>query len=176
MTAQLEVKGTIIDLKTGDITHQDVDAIVNAANRQLAGGGGVDGAIHRAAGWEQLQAACRQIGGCDTGQAVITPGFNLKARYVIHAVGPIYRPDDPQIPRLLASAYQRSLEVAVENELQTIAFPAISTGVYGYPMQQAAEIALRTAVDFAESDDQLTLIRFVLFSKDAFDVYRAVLG
>jgi O-acetyl-ADP-ribose deacetylase (regulator of RNase III) len=175
MTTQIKVNQTIIDLQEGDLTQQTTDAIVNAANSHLAGGGGVDGAIHRAAGFDELHAACRKIGGCPTGEAVITPGFRLKAKYIIHAVGPIYQPNDPEPPRLLASAYRRSLEVAVENGIKTIAFPAISTGVYGYPMAEAAGIALRTAKTFAEEDTALELIRFVLFGAAAFEVFQKAL-
>lgn len=175
METQRIINTTTLDLQQGDITQQTLGAIVNAANSQLAGGGGVDGAIHRAAGWEQLQAACRAIGGCPTGQAVITPGFDLSAKYIIHAVGPIYQPNSTDSPRLLASAYRRSLEIAAENGVKTIAFPAISTGVYGYPMHEAAQIALQTAADFARAHSDLTLIRFVLFDSQAFGTFQAVL-
>jgi O-acetyl-ADP-ribose deacetylase (regulator of RNase III) len=174
MATEIKVNQTTIDLQQGDITQQSTDAIVNAANSALAGGGGVDGAIHRAAGVDQLQAACREIGGCATGDAVITPGFKLKAKHIIHAVGPIYKPGD-ESPRLLASAYRRSLEVAAENDVKSVAFPAISTGIFGYPMGEAAQIALTTARDFAQSNDSLDLIRFVLFGADAMQVFEAAL-
>ncbi|RME08251.1 MAG: O-acetyl-ADP-ribose deacetylase, partial [Bacteroidetes bacterium] len=133
-----------IKLIKGDITRLDVDAIVNAANRSLLGGGGVDGAIHRAAGPELL-AHCRTMGGCETGEAVITPGFRLPARYVIHTVGPVYG-SMPAIEaeRLLANAYRNSLELAAGHKLKVIAFPNISTGVYGFPKEKAAEIAIST--------------------------------
>jgi len=136
----------IVELVQGDITEQDTDAIVNAANRTLLGGGGVDGAIHRAGGPAILEE-CRKLGGCETGDARITTGGALKARHVIHAVGPVYsgRPRDAE---LLASAYRRSLEVAVENGLKTVAFPSISTGAYGYPVREAAPIALSAVRDF----------------------------
>ena len=172
---QIMVNKTGIDLVEGDITQQETEAIVNAANSALAGGGGVDGAIHRAAGADALQAACRPLKGCQTGDAKITPGFRLKAKYIIHAVGPMYHPADDNVPRLLASAYRRSLEVAVENGIKTVAFPSISTGVYGYPMQEAAEIALHTAIEFATEHPDLDLIRFVLFGRQAYDIFERTL-
>jgi len=146
-----------IQLIQGDITKRDVDAVVTAANAALAGGGGVDGAVHRAAGLELL-AACRKIGGCPTGEARITPGFNLKARYVIHAVGPVYHEHSPErAAELLAGAYKHSLLLAVEHGLSTIAFPAISTGVYGYPFEDATRIAIQTVNDFLREDSQASL-------------------
>ncbi|MBZ0304646.1 MAG: O-acetyl-ADP-ribose deacetylase [Anaerolineae bacterium] len=171
----ITIHKTRIELVQGDIVQEETDAIVNAANAALAGGGGVDGAIHRAAGAEELQAACRKLGGCATGDAKITPGFKLKAKYIIHAVGPVYQPGSEESPRLLASAYRRSLEVAIENGAQTIAFPAISTGVYGYPMKAAAQIALKTAAAFARQHDSIELIRFVLFGSDAYEIFKAAL-
>ncbi|MCA9909152.1 MAG: O-acetyl-ADP-ribose deacetylase [Anaerolineae bacterium] len=169
-----QVRDTTLELVPGDITQQETTAIVNAANNSLLGGGGVDGAIHRAAG-PQLLETTRRLGGCATGDAKITPGFRLKARYIIHTVGPVYRPNDASVAELLASAYRRSLEVAVEHGVQTIAFPAISTGVYGYPLDEAARIALNTAWTFAEQPSTITLIRFVLFGAHALHVFEHTL-
>lgn len=161
---------TIIELVQGDITEETTDAIVNAANSQLAGGAGVDGAIHRAGG-PAIMAECRQIGGCPTGEAVITTGGNLKARHVIHTVGPIWRGGTQNEARLLASAYSNSLKLAVKNGLQSISFPAISCGVYGYPIQEAAHLSLKTCVDFARSATDLLLIRHVVFDQRILDIF-----
>src|SRR5204863_8852172 len=133
-----------IEAVLGDITREQVDAIVNAANQGLAGGGGVDGAIHRAAGAEDLHAACEELGGCATGDAKATPGFRLPARWILHAVGPRYRDGEHGEPELLASCYRRALEVADELGAKSLAFPAISTGIYGYPKEEAARIAVET--------------------------------
>ncbi|MEW6251084.1 MAG: O-acetyl-ADP-ribose deacetylase [Planctomycetota bacterium] len=164
-----EAVWTRIELHRGDITRLAVDAIVNAANRGLAGGGGVDGAIHRAAGWDELQAACRRLGGCDPGDAKITPGFNLPARHIIHTVGPIYAGGRQGEADVLASCYRRSLEVAVQNGLRTIAFPAISTGVYGYPFDAATEIALRTTGDFLAGEPRIERVIFVFFGQSDYE-------
>ncbi len=169
-----KIDQTTLELVKGDITLQDTDAIVNAANSTLLGGGGVDGSIHRAAG-PRLLAETRALGGCDTGDAKITRGYDLKARYVIHAVGPVYRPNSREVAALLASAYRRSLEVAAENGLKTVAFPAISTGIYGYPLEEAAPIALQTILDYAAANSQLELVRFVLFDDDAYDAFAGAL-
>jgi O-acetyl-ADP-ribose deacetylase (regulator of RNase III) len=157
----------------GDITEQDVDAVVNAANQGLAGGGGVDGAIHRAAGARQLQDACRAIGGCATGDAVATPGFALRARWIIHAVGPRYRDGAHGEPELLASCYRRCLEVADDLDVRTIAFPAISTGIYGYPPTDAAEIAVTT---LRETPTSVELARLVAFDAATITLYEAELA
>ena len=159
------VNGTRIEIVKGDITAERVDAIVNAANSRLAGGGGVDGAIHRAGG-PAIMAECRRLGGCGTGDAKITTGGHLPAKRVIHAVGPVYRDGAHGEPDLLASCYRRSLEVAAENRLKTVAFCAISCGVYGYPVRDAARIALSTVKAFAESCADIELVRFVLFGDD----------
>lgn len=163
-----------IELVEGDIVQQQVDAVVNAANRSLAGGGGVDGAIHRAAGWERLQAACRMIGECPTGSAVMTPGFDLPASWIIHAVGPVWGGGFRGEPELLASAYRASLELAAGEKLGSIAFPSLSTGVYGYPLRPAAQIALATARDHLAAGSPLHTVRFVLFGEPAFRVFEEV--
>ncbi len=163
-----------IELLQGDITQQRVDAIVNAANARLTGGGGVDGAIHRAAGAAQLQEACRQLGGCQTGDAKITPGFGLAARFIVHAVGPVYSGGHGGEPELLASAHRRALEVAVENGARSIAFPAISTGVYGYPFEAATQIALRTAAEFLRRQPRIERVVFVYFGQADFEAAQRV--
>jgi len=158
-----------IELAQGDITRLAVDAIVNAANERLAGGGGVDGAIHRAAGHAQLQEACRKIGGCPTGEARITPGFELRARHVIHTVGPVYRDGRQGEPALLASAYRSSLELAAQHGCKTVAFPAISTGIYGYPFNEATELALRTTLEVLRQRDAIERATFIFFGSGDYD-------
>jgi len=161
-----------VTLVLGDITVQNVDAIVNAANNGLWGGGGVDGAIHAAAG-ERLDLACAEIrragGGCPTGEAVLTPGFRLPARYIIHTVGPVWHGGDHGEAALLASCYTRCLALAEEHGLRSVAFPAISTGVYGYPVEEACGIALETVL--AHPAASVQEVRFVLFSATAYQVY-----
>ena len=165
-----------LELTQGDITKQEVDAIVNAANSQLAGGGGVDGAIHRAAGATLIQETARLYPeGCPTGSAVATSAGNLKAKYVFHAVGPVWRGGQNCEPEQLASAYRRCLELAVERECESVAFPAISTGVYGYPMDRAAETALGTVREFLVEHGKPPLVRFVLFSEGAYGAFARVL-
>jgi O-acetyl-ADP-ribose deacetylase (regulator of RNase III) len=158
-----------IDIRQGDITRLDVDAIVNAANTSLLGGGGVDGAIHRAAG-PQLLAECRTIGGCPTGEARITKGYNLPAGHVIHTVGPVYS-GKPRDEQLLAACYRNSLDLAAAHHIRTIAFPAISCGVYGYPIESACRIALKTSLAFLEAHGEMEKIVFVLFSSADLGVY-----
>jgi len=168
------VNKSVLDLVQGDITQQDTDAIVNAANQSLLGGGGVDGAIHRAAG-PQLLAECRTLGGCATGNAKITKGYQLKARHIIHTVGPVHRRQSQEVRDLLASTYRRSLEVARENGLTSLAFPSISTGAYGYPVEEAAPIALSTVINFVKENPDIQLVRFVLFSNDILEAYEKAL-
>lgn len=163
-----------IELVRGDITRADVDAIVNAANSSLLGGGGVDGAIHRAAGPELL-AECRRLGGCPTGSAKITKGHQLAARRVIHAVGPVYRDGRSGEPELLAGCYRKALELATANSCESIAFPAISCGVYGYPMEEAARIAIGETMRFLGRTDKIKRVLFVLFDDRALNTYRKVL-
>jgi O-acetyl-ADP-ribose deacetylase (regulator of RNase III) len=159
-----------IALQQGDITRLEADAIVNAANRSLLGGGGVDGAIHRAAGPGLLEE-CRTLGGCETGEAKITRGYRLPAKHVIHTVGPIYRgsPDDP---RLLANCYRNSLRLAADHRLKTIAFPAISCGVYGYPIEEACQVALATTSEFLSKNPSPDTVIFVLFLASDYRVYQ----
>lgn len=166
---QLPINGSMIELVRGDIVAQDVDAIVNAANSSLLGGGGVDGAIHRAAG-PALLAECRTLGGCPTGAARLTNGYNLTARYVIHTVGPIYR-GQPEDAVVLASAYRSSLELASQHGLRTVAFPSISTGIYGYPLHEAAPVALRTVVSYLRDHPEIALVRFVLWSDETLHAF-----
>ena len=166
---RFKVNQSTVELVQGDIVDQDVDAIVNAANSSLLGGGGVDGAIHRAAG-PQLLAECRTLGGCPTGEARITKGYRLAARHVIHAVGPVYhgRAHDAE---LLASAYRSSLTLAAQHGITTIALPSISTGIYGYPLTEAAPIALQTVKDFLEQHTEIALVRFVLWDRASLAAY-----
>ncbi len=171
---QITVKNSILELVQGDIVHQEVEAIVNAANTTLLGGGGVDGAIHRVAGPELLEH-CKKLGGCNTGDAKLTPGFRLKARYVIHTVGPVYRDGKGKESALLASCYQRSLEVAKENQIKSIAFPSISTGAYRYPLHEASRIALDSITHFLDEHESPEIVRFVLFGEEAFQTYRQTL-
>ena len=171
---RVEIGASVLELVEGDITRQDVDAIVNAANSSLLGGGGVDGAIHRAAG-PQLLEECRTLGGCATGRAKITRGYKLPARHVIHAVGPVYRDGKHDEPALLASAYRTCLQLASQNACASLAFPAISTGVYGYPRDEAARIAFRTIIDYVKQHPEIKLVRYVLFGPSALAAHQSAL-
>ena len=163
-----------IEILRGDITKLEVDAIVNAANTTLLGGGGVDGAIHRAAGPELL-AECRTLGGCHPGEAKITGAYRLPARFVIHTVGPIWRGGKHDEARTLANCYRNSLQLAVENEIRTIGFPAISCGAYGYPIEEAAHIAFTSTREFLAVSDEIEKVIFVVWGQDVYNAYRQIL-
>ncbi|NOY37912.1 MAG: O-acetyl-ADP-ribose deacetylase [Chlorobi bacterium] len=163
-----------IELIQGDITTLEVDAIVNAANNSLLGGSGVDGAIHHAAG-PQLLDACRKLNGCPTGDAKITPAFNLPARFVIHTVGPVWHGGNHNEPELLASCYRKSLSIARDHNLRTIAFPNISTGVYRFPKEQAAKTAFREVNSFLEENELPVKVFFVVFDTENLNIYRNLL-
>lgn len=169
------MESTRIELMKGDITLLDVDAIVNAANNSLRGGGGVDGAIHSAAG-PGLLAECKKLNGCETGQAKITAGYNLKARNVIHTVGPVWTGGLNDEHALLASCYQTSLKLAATNRIKTIAFPGISTGAYGFPKDQAALIAVTETKRFLLHNDCPEKVIFVTFDQNNYEIYRNLLG
>ena len=170
----VQIGTSTLELVEGDITRQDTEAIVNAANTGLLGGGGVDGAIHRAGG-PQILEECKKIGGCPTGEARITRGGRLPARWVIHTVGPVYRDGRHREPELLASAYRNSLRLASERRIKSVAFPSISTGAYSYPMAGAARIALRTAIEYLQGRPEIQLLRFVLFGQAALRTYEEAL-
>jgi len=175
---KVDVNNHTLELVEGDITEMETDAIVNAANAQLILGGGVAGAIRRKGG-PAIQHECAKIGGTYIGGAVITTGGNLKAKHVIHAVGPVYRrAGSEKAAQLLVSAYRRSLEVAAENSVRSVAFPSISTGAYGYPMEKAAPLALQTVMDYLgrQGEDGIELVRFVLYGQEAYRVYRGALS
>jgi O-acetyl-ADP-ribose deacetylase len=163
-----------IDIVRGDITTFDVDAVVNAANTTLLGGGGVDGAIHRAAGPELL-AECRTLGGCPPGEAKLTPGYRLPARFVIHTVGPVWTGGKRGEPQILVNCYRNSLELAVKNRIKTIAFPAISCGAYGYPIREAARIAVDTTREFLAIDAKIEKVTFVVASDEILRAYQLLL-
>ena len=159
-----------IEIVKGEITKEEVDAIVNAANNSLLGGGGVDGAIHNAAGPELLEY-CKIIAPCETGDAKLTPGFNLAAKYVIHTVGPVWQGGESNEASLLSSCYRNSLELADKNEIKTIAFPAISCGVYGYPHEEAALLSLYTIINYLNESDKIEVVKMVLFDDELYNVY-----
>jgi O-acetyl-ADP-ribose deacetylase len=179
MNANATINGRVLELALGDITAQDVDAIVNAANNSLAGGGGVDGAIHRAGGPAIMEETRRRYpDGCPTGSAVISGASKLRAKYVIHAVGPVWRGGQVGEEQLLASAYRTALELAAEHGCRSVALPALSTGAYRYPLDEAARIAINTAANFLKqlpADSPLNLVRFVLFSADALTAFEQAL-
>jgi len=168
------VHQSTLEIVQGDITQQDTEAIGNAANSALAGGGGVDGAIHRAGGPALMPELRAKYKGCPTGSAVITGGGNLKAKYVIHAVGPRYS-GSPKDPELLSSAYRKSLELCTQNKIYSMAFPSISTGIYGYPVEEASRIALKTVMDYLKEHPNIKLVRFVLFDSKTHSVYKEAL-
>ena len=171
---EVKVGASTLELVEGDITRQDTEAIVNAANAALRPGGGVDGAIHRAGG-PAIEAECRQLGGCPTGEARGTTGGNLKARCVIHTAGPIYRDGHHREAELLASCYRESLKLASAQGIKSLAFPSISTGVYGYPIEDAARIALKTVTGYLALHPEIELVRLVLFGRAAYEVYAQAL-
>jgi len=173
---RVQIRGQTLELCQGDVTAQAVDAIVNAANSSLAGGGGVDGAIHRRGGPAIMRETdARYPDGCPTGSAVISGAGNLPAKYVIHAVGPVWSGGVRGEANLLADAYRRCLELAVEHQCRSVAFPSLSTGAYRFPIDQAARIALRTAIDFLQEHGQPELVRFVLFDGGAYGAFAAAL-
>jgi len=164
-----EIEGSRLEIVQGDITEQETEAVVNAANNRLAPGGGVAGAIHKAAGPE-LYEECKKLGGCETGDAKITGGYELPADHVIHTVGPVYSGAD-QDERDLRSSYRRSLEIALENDIESVSFPSISTGAFGYPTDKAADIALDEIKRSLEENDDIDLVRMVLYSDQDYGIY-----
>ena len=171
---QVQIGDATLELVEGDITQQETEGIVNAANTSLLGGGGVDGAIHRAGG-PAILAECEQLGGCETGDAKLTTGGNLPAKYVIHTVGPVWHGGSRGEPELLASCHRRSLEVAAEHGLTSLAFPAISTGAYSYPVEQAAHVALKTVIAHLRDRRDFESVRFVLSGKAAYEAFEKAL-
>ncbi len=171
---KVNIDQSTLEVVRGDITQQDTEAIGNAANSALAGGGGVDGAIHRAGGPSIMSELKARYKGCPTGSAVITGGGNLKAKYVIHAVGPRYS-GSPKDPEHLSGAYRKSLELCTQNKISSIAFPSIGTGIYGYPVEKASRIALKAVMDYLKNHPEIKLVRFVLFDPKTFDDYEEAL-
>ncbi len=173
MLTRHKIGNSLLELVTGDITREETDAIVNAANRELSPGGGVSGAIHRAAGallWEESKT----LGGCDTGEAKLTGGYNLKAKYVIHTVGPIYSSSESD-PKNLKNSYYNSLMLAFKNNIESISFPSISTGIFGYPVGEASMIALKTIIRFLKEHQEVKLVKMVLFSERDYNTYKSSL-
>lgn len=171
---KISVNQSTLEIVQGDITREETEAIGNAANSALAGGGGVDGAIHRAGGPAVMSELKSKYKGCPTGSAVITGGGNLNAKYVIHAVGPRYS-GTPEDAELLSSAYRKSLELCSQNKISSVAFPSISTGIYGYPVSEASRIALKTVLDYLKSHPEIRLVRFVLFDSKTYQAYEETL-
>lgn len=173
MSAKYKIGNSILELAVCDITTQDTEAVVNAANKALSPGGGVSGAIHRAAGpklWEE----CKTLGGCNTGEAKLTKGYNLKAKYVIHTVGPVYSGSKSD-PEDLRDCYKNSLLLASRNKIKSVSFPSISTGIFGYPVKEASRVALKTITNFLEEHPEIELVRMVLFTEGAYGIYKASL-
>ena len=170
---KIKIGESYLELVVGDITKQKTEAVVNAANKQLAPGGGVAGAIHRAAG-KKLWDECKKLGGCDTGEAKITKGYNLPASFIIHTVGPIYS-NSPKDPINLASSYRESLRIAKNNNIKSISFPALSTGYFGYPIEDAARIAMDTIVEELKKSSEIRLVRFVLYDSKSLEVHEKIL-
>ena len=173
MSTQYKVDNTVIELVLGDIILQETDAVVNTANSQLTPGGGVSGAIHRGAG-PQLRDECRDIGGCSTGEAKITRGYNLHAGYIIHTVGPVYAGRVSNTENL-KNSYQNSLYLASKKNLKSISFPSISTGVFGYPVKEASYIALKSIIDWVKQHPGIELVRMVLYSEEDYNIYKSAL-
>jgi O-acetyl-ADP-ribose deacetylase (regulator of RNase III) len=171
---KVNVQKSTLEVVQGDITQQETEAIGNAANSALAGGGGVDGAIHRAGGPSLMAELRAKYKGCPTGSAVITSAGNLKAKYVIHAVGPRYSGSSKD-PEFLSNAYRKSLELCTQNKISSVAFPSISTGIYGYPVEEASRIALKTVIDYLKNHPEIKLVRFVLFDSNTNRVYEEAL-
>lgn len=172
-SASKKINGNTLEILQGDITKQETEAIVNAANKKLAPGGGVAGAIHRAAG-EKLWKECKKLGGCKTGEAKITDAYELPCSYVIHTVGPVYS-DSPEDPKLLARSYYNSLELATENDIDSISFPALSTGAFGYPVEKAAKEAFETISDYLAEHRTPELVRMVLLNEKDFKIHKEAL-
>ena len=173
MSAKCKIGSSILELAAGDITRQDTEAVVNAANKRLSPGGGVSGAIHRAAGPE-LWEECRTLGGCDTGEAKLSRGYNLKAKYVIHTVGPVYSGSAGDSEDL-RDCYKNSLLLASQNEIKSVSFPSISTGIFGYPVKEASIIALKTITGFLKEHPEIELVRMILFTEGDYGIYKASL-
>lgn len=164
------INGVSFVAERGDITKQDTEAVVNAANKELAPGGGVAGAIHRAAG-QELTEHCRELGRCETGEAVLTPGFDLEAGYIIHTVGPVYD-SDPNPEQSLRDSYRNSLELAVEEGIRSVSFPLLSTGAFGYPVEEASRVAVETVREYLQENEQFDEIRFILWGESDFETFQ----